>query len=90
MGTGGGGAGIYNLNSQGYTRNLSPNLTGGTHTLLASYSGDGSYQASNSGPLSFTVTRAATQIQLTPGLPSIAVGQPINFVAVVTSQVEVA
>jgi len=87
VGTGGGGAGIYNLNSQGYTRNLSPNLTGGTHTLLARYSGDGSYQASNSGPLSFTVTPAATQIQLTPGLPSIAVEQPINFVAVVTSQV---
>ena len=87
VGTGGGGAGIYNLNSQGYTRNLSPNLTGGTHTLLASYSGDVSYQASNSGPLSFTVTPAPTQIQLTAGLPSITVGQPINFVAVVTSQV---
>jgi subtilase family serine protease len=87
VGTGGGGAGIYNLNSQGYTRNLSPNLTGGTHTLIASYSGDVSYQASNSGPLSFTVTPAPTQIQLTPGLPSITVGQPINFVAVVTSQV---
>jgi hypothetical protein len=62
VGTGGGGAGIYNLNSQGYTRNLSPSLTGGTHTLLASYSGDGSYQASSSGPVSFTVTPAAMTI----------------------------
>jgi subtilase family serine protease len=62
VGTGGGGAGIYNLNSQGYTRNLSPNLTGGTHTLLASYSGDASYQASNSGPLSFTVTPSPMSI----------------------------
>jgi subtilase family serine protease len=86
VGTGGGGAGIYNLNSQGYTRNLSPNLTGGTHTLLASYSGDGSYQLSNFGPVSFTVTPAAAQIQMDSYPSSVLPGQTFQLEANVTSQ----
>ena len=86
VGTGGGGTGIYNLNSQGYTRNLSPNLTGGTHTLLASYSGDGSYHASNSGAVTFTVTPAATQIQMDSAPVSVLPGQTFQLEANVTSQ----
>jgi subtilase family serine protease len=85
VGTGGGGAGIYNLNSQGYTRNLSPNLTGGTHTLLASYSGDGSYHASNSGAVTFTVTPATAQIQMDSYPSSVLPGQTFQLEANVTS-----
>ena len=57
--TGTGGPGIFNLNSAGYTRDLLPNLLGGTHTLTANYSGDNSYQ-SNIGTATLTVTPAST------------------------------
>jgi hypothetical protein len=60
--SGGGGAGIYNLNIAGYTRDIAPSLTGGTHTLTASYSGDNSYQKSVSATLNFTVTPATLSI----------------------------
>jgi hypothetical protein len=86
LGTGGGGAGIYNLNDAGYTRNLSPNLLGGTHTLLAGYSGDGSYHASSSGPVSFTVTPAPSQIQMDSYLSTVLPGQTFQLEANVTSQ----
>jgi len=48
LGAGGGGPGVYNLNNFGYTRDLTPTLTGGTYSLVANYSGDNSYQASTS------------------------------------------
>jgi hypothetical protein len=86
VGTGGGGAGIYNLNSQGYTRNLSPNLAGGRHTLLASYSGDGSYHASNSGAVTLKVTPAAAQIQMDSYPSSVLPSQTFQLEANVTSQ----
>jgi subtilase family serine protease len=61
LGTGGGGAGIYNLNVGGYTRNLTPNLTTGSHSLIASYSGDNSYLASTV-TVPLTVSPAPTSI----------------------------
>jgi subtilase family serine protease len=65
LGTGGGGAGIYNLNNAGYTRNLTPSLTAGTHTLVAAYNGDNSYQKSASAMTALTVTPATMQLSLT-------------------------
>jgi len=64
IGTGGGGTGVFNLNGAGYTRNLSPGLTGGTHTLVARYSGDNSYKASNSATTTLTVMPATMQLSL--------------------------
>jgi hypothetical protein len=64
LGTGGGGAGIYSLNNAGYTRNLTPNLTGGAHTLVATYSGDNSYQKSVSATTTLTVAPATMQLLL--------------------------
>ncbi len=52
--TGGGGPGVYNLNNFGYTRDISPTLLGGVHSLVPTYSGDSSYNASSS-TNSFTV-----------------------------------
>jgi hypothetical protein len=76
--TGGGGQGIYNLNSEGYTRDLVPSLTGGTHMLVATYSGDNSYQKSTSASVPFTVTPAATQLTFTNN-PSPMVGSTTNL-----------
>src|SRR6266446_2983138 len=52
--TGGGGPGVYHLNNFGYTRDTSPTLLGGVHSLVPTYSGDSSYNASSS-TNSFTV-----------------------------------
>jgi Pro-kumamolisin, activation domain/Bacterial Ig-like domain (group 3) len=88
LGTGGGGAGIYNLNNGGFTRDLAPNLVGGTHTLAAGYSGDNSFQGSTSATNSFTVTPAPSQTQLV-GSPSQAlVGQQFQLLAYVTNSVK--
>ncbi len=77
LGTGGGGAGVYNLNNAGYTRNLTPNLTGGSYTLVASYTGDNSYQQSTS-TTTFIVDPAPVQLSLVA--PSnTPVGVPISF-----------
>jgi len=79
LGTGGGGAGIYNLNNGGYTQILAPNLLGGIHTLTAAYSGDGSYLASTSTTDTLTITAATTQMSM-PYIPysPVIVGTPVS------------
>jgi large repetitive protein len=69
--------GVFDLNNQGYTRDLSPFLGGGTYSLLAQYSGDSSYQASASASHAFTVTPAPSSTAiLSPNLITL-VGQSI-------------
>src|SRR5258708_38798174 len=58
--------GAYLLNSAGYTRDLVPNLPGGTHTVVAKYSGDSSYQSSTSTSQTVTIAAAFTQMS-SPG-----------------------
>lgn len=41
-----GNGGVFNLNNDGYTRDLVPTLAAGTYSLVAQYSGDASYQSS--------------------------------------------
>ncbi len=52
---------LYTLNSFGYTEDQAIQLTGGTHTLVANYSGDNSYNTS-SATATVTVTPAPTTI----------------------------
>jgi hypothetical protein len=89
VGTGGAGAGSYNMNNAGYTRLLTPNLTGGTHGLVATYSGDNSYQTSTSATTSFTVSQATTQTQLQDFPASVVLGQQFLLQAAVSSSVSV-
>ena len=80
LGTGGGGAGVYNLNDFGYTRNLAPALTGGTYSLVAKYSGDNSYSASVSATDTFTVIPApGTQLIFTNSPTTALVSSLVNF-----------
>jgi len=67
-------AGTFPLNSAAYTRDLAPNLTGGTYLLVAKYSGDNSYNASTSTE-SFTVNPAVTSISGNI-FPPVVAGQP--------------
>ena len=64
VGTGGGGPGVFNLNNAGYSRDLTPNLPGGTHSLVATYSGDTSYKTSTSATTTLTVVPATMQLSL--------------------------
>ena len=64
VGTGGGGAGVFNLNDAGYTRDLTPNLPGGTHSLVATYGGDTSYKTSMSATTTLTIVPATMQLTL--------------------------
>src|SRR5713226_149422 len=78
LGAGGGGPGVYNLNNFGYTRDLTPTLTGGTYSLVANYSGDNSYQASTSPTDTFAVTPALTQMNLYSTIANPLVGTPFQ------------
>lgn len=62
--TGGGGPGVFNLNNAGYTRDLTPNLPGGNHSLVATYSGDTSYKTSTSATTTLTIVPATMQLSL--------------------------
>ena len=72
---GGGGPGIYNLNNFGYTRDLTPNLLGGVHSLVPTYSGDQSYQAGTSAADTVTVMPAPITLYF-PAPPNPLVGSP--------------
>ena len=62
------GAGTYPLNNEGYAEDQTPFFLGGTHSIVASYSGDKSYNPSSNSaaPDVVTVTPAATTISLGP------------------------
>jgi hypothetical protein len=69
------------LNSQGNVLPTNPTLTftAGTHSITAGYSGDPSFNASNSPAGSFVITQA--QLSISPiGLPAFApIGIPVNM-----------
>ncbi|HKS82021.1 MAG TPA: Ig-like domain repeat protein [Candidatus Acidoferrales bacterium] len=81
----------YVLNSEGYTEDQSLFLLGGTHSIVASYSGDNSFlnstgAGSSATPDAITVTPAPTTISLS----IFGSGQALNtfnFNAIVSSQV---
>ncbi|HTU32599.1 MAG TPA: Ig-like domain repeat protein [Candidatus Acidoferrum sp.] len=75
------GPGTFTLNTEGYTEYQAVQLTGGSHTLGASYSGDNSYNASTTTD-AVTVTPAATTTEITSGPGStVQIGAPIVIYA---------
>lgn len=71
--------GTFTLNSDGYTEDQVIELTGGTHQLTATYSGDNSFGGS-SGTYTLSVAQAPTQIApiQTNGGSNPVVGQPFQ------------
>ena len=75
----------YTLNSLGYTEDQAVQLTGGTHVLVANYSGDNSYNK-NSATATVTVTPAPTTIANVFANQSTATtGQQFTVTATVTT-----
>jgi len=66
-----------------YTRNLTPSLLGGVHSLVSTYSGDNSFNAS-SNTYALTVTPGATRIlPPNPPLPPV-MATPFNLGVILT------
>ena len=57
--------GVYSLNSQGYTEDIPIQLAGGQHSIVATYSGDVSFNASASPTGLVLVTPAETEMRVT-------------------------
>ena len=68
-------------NGGNYTTLLLSNLSVGTHTIQAEYSGDGNFSSSTAASLTITVTRAASSNTLTASAATTVFGQPINLYA---------
>jgi len=78
----------YKLNSFGNTEDQTIQLTGGSHTLVANYSGDTSYKAGTSGNTVINVakaTSAITNVQVNP--TSVLPNQNFTVSATVTTTV---
>ncbi|MFZ0521345.1 MAG: Ig-like domain repeat protein [Candidatus Acidiferrales bacterium] len=80
--------GAFALNAEGYAEDQPIFLMGGQHSIVASYSGDKSYNASSnsSAPDVVTVTQALTTVTLSSGINTIPVGGFPNLNAVISAQ----
>ena len=74
-------AGIFPLNNLGYAEDQPVDLNAGSYTLVASYAGDASFNASTSAADSITITQTPTTTTLTPinGTPN--PGTPVPLTA---------
>jgi hypothetical protein len=79
-------AGTFTLNSAGYGQDSAPYLAGGTHSLSAQYSGDNSYNGSQSVATMFTVTPGPTQTQINGYPASVLQGYSFQLMANVVTQ----
>jgi len=80
------GAGTFTINSAGHAENQPIQLSGGTHALSATYSGDISYNAVTT-PVTDTVTvsTAATTTALTSSSPTVTTGTNVTLTATITA-----
>jgi Pro-kumamolisin, activation domain/Bacterial Ig-like domain (group 3) len=73
------------LNNSGFAEDQPIQLTGGSHSLTASYAGDSSFMASTSATRTLSVTTAATSISIASSASSITSGQSVTLTALVSS-----
>ena len=78
--------GTFALNTEGYAEDQLVFLLGGTHSIVSSYGGDASFNASTSPATAITVTKAPTSISLA-GNGSATAGQYASAIATITTQV---
>jgi subtilase family serine protease len=80
--------GAFALNAEGYTEDQPIFLMGGQHSIVASYSGDKSYNPSSNSaaPDVVTVTQALTTVTLSSGINTIPVNGFPNLTATINTQ----
>jgi hypothetical protein len=74
------------LNGSGVAT-LTALLSGGSHTITASYAGNASFLASTSASVTQTVNKASTSTSVSSSLNPAVAGQTVTFTALVTSSV---
>jgi Pro-kumamolisin, activation domain/Bacterial Ig-like domain (group 3) len=74
------------LNSVGIAEDQFAQLAVGSHSLVAKYSGDNSFNASMSTADAISITAAPTTISVTPSASTVAVGQSITLTATIGTQ----
>jgi hypothetical protein len=80
------GAGTFTINSAGHAENQPIQLTGGTHALSATYSGDISYNAVTTAVTdTVMVSPATTTTTLSPGASTVQVNQAVTLSVTINS-----
>ena len=77
--------GTGTLDDTGQARFTASSLSGGSHTITASYGGDGNFNPSTSSTLTQTVNMADTTITVTSDANPSILGQSVTFTAAVAS-----
>ena len=78
--------GTFRLNSTSDTEDQTTALAPGVHTLVAAYAGDASFNASQSTPITFTITRAQTTSGLTVRSTSVSESATVILTAQIGTQ----
>jgi hypothetical protein len=75
----------FPLNSEGsvFTPDGVTTIPAGKHSLIAEYGGDASFNASNSVPVSFTITQGATTTSVTSSSANVASGTAVKLTATI-------
>jgi subtilase family serine protease len=76
---------VPNLNERGFAEDQLIQLPPGSHSITASYPGDGSYNPSSSNSLSVTITQATTTTAVTASPTSIVSGGSVTLTATVNT-----
>ena len=81
------GAGTFTINSEGHAENQPIQLTGGTHALSATYSGDISYNPVTTAVTDTVMVSPATTATATvPSASTVTSGTPMTLTAQISSQ----
>lgn len=78
--------GTFRLNSTSDTEDQTTALAPGVHTLAAAYSGDASFNASQSSAVTLTITQAQTSASLTAPSTSVANNATVTLTAQIKTQ----
>jgi subtilase family serine protease len=73
--------GTFRLNSASNTEDQTRSLSPGTHVLTAAYSGDASFNPSQSAPFTFTIVKAPTSSLLQTNTGSVSAGTTVTLTA---------
>lgn len=79
------GTGPFVLSSAGSTSFSLVGLSAGTHSVVAHYAGDGTFAASDSTPVSITVSQATTSLTAKSSLSAVAVGDSVTLSSTVAT-----
>ncbi len=78
--------GVYRLNSGSYTEAQENFLSVGDHLFTASYAGDASFNASQSGQVPLTITRGPTTASVSLSSAAISAAGTVTLTAIVNTQ----